>query len=174
MMKKRVGVALGYWVLLLGLVGAGVWLYSVNVNFQALTRRVFLRDWQFDSAKWREGSPKARARMVWDLQNRHSPMYHTRQQMLELLGEPDARTRDDTHWYYALDDSDRPSRPQWHTFHIRFADERNPRNLGKVHLFGVQSGMGPTRSVGGLYIIEGPVEQPEGVEFGQSPPEERP
>jgi hypothetical protein len=134
-MKRFVEIFVAVLILVM-LIGGSLWyVYGDSEEFKEWRRYRLFKDKPFDSATWREGGPKERALMAWSMMRRHGPMWCDRKQTIELLGEPDVRrTRPDgEYWYYALDYSDRPSRPQWVALLLHFGDEYCPDYLGLVY-----------------------------------------
>lgn len=73
-------------LVLLAVVGAGVWFFCEDAIRERLSRQ------RFDAVAWQAGQSRTdgvRVRMVDDLLRRHSFQGMTREQVIGLLGEPD-------------------------------------------------------------------------------------
>jgi hypothetical protein len=94
-MRKRTTIV-GCIAVVILLVSIGVGLYIVNADIQAWVRFTFTKDMSFDSATWKAGDPALRSRMTWDLVARQNFLMTEREQVIDLLGEPDDRSEDES------------------------------------------------------------------------------
>ncbi|MHC4985236.1 MAG: hypothetical protein ACYTFO_03680 [Planctomycetota bacterium] len=137
-MKRLLIIALIVILALAAGFGACYGLYVLHADFRMWVRQTFCGDLPFDSAAWREGDAVARGRMLWSLRDQGAPMFHTRDGVVALLGEPDGRRFNDCLWFYTVvtDDDDLGPRHQYLVLKfLRYKDDppgQHPRAVGVI------------------------------------------